>query len=336
MRSWGRWPLGIVCVTSLLLGTVTLMPGALAVFNDAPAVPNSVLQAKVTFGGTRFASGAHTGNAVDNRALTGVGFSPDLVIVKGSTTQIAQARTSTMAGDVTKPLTGATAITAGSNRIQSLAADGLTLGTNAAVNGNTIAYYWAAVDAVAGSVVVGSYTGNGGAQAIAGFGFSPEYVIVMSAAANRPVQRSSTMPTTYRFDNTAATANGITSLDANGFSVGNSAEANANGIVHHYVAWNAAPGLMAASSYTGATGDNRSITGAGFAPEYVIVKSATATTEPTHRVDSVAGDSTLRFVSGANVANRIQALQPDGFQVGTDATVNTNGIVYHYVVFNDP
>ena len=53
-----------------------------------------------------FASGFYLGNSVDNRAIIGVGFRPDVVIVKGDTAQTAAVRTSTMSGDAAKPMTG--------------------------------------------------------------------------------------------------------------------------------------------------------------------------------------------------------------------------------------
>ena len=46
-----------------------------------------------------FASGFYLGNNADDRAIGGVGFRPDVVIVKGNTNQTAAVRTSTMSGD---------------------------------------------------------------------------------------------------------------------------------------------------------------------------------------------------------------------------------------------
>jgi hypothetical protein len=50
----------------------------------------------------------------------------------------------------------------------------------------------------------------------------------------------------------------------------------------------------------------------------------------------VTGDSTLRFTANGNGTNRLQALQSNGFQVGTDSSVNANGVTYHYVAFKAP
>jgi hypothetical protein len=284
----------------------------------------------------RLATGTYTGNALDNRAITGVGFAPDVVIIKGNNAQEAVIRTSSMAGDVSKPLVGATALTA--NIIQSLDSNGFTIGTNADVNTNAIAYYWVAFKAAASDMKVGSYSGNGTSQSITGFGFSPEYVIVMGAGGTAPLQRSSPMTSPFRFDPTAATSNSLNSLDADGFSVGNSSQVNTNGTAYHYVAWNVSSGTMNQSSYTGNASDNRSITGVGLQPDYMIVKSSTTGStadRAVHRPSSLSGDSTLHFAAVANFANGIQALEADGFQLGTDGTVNTNAKTYYWIAFKD-
>ena len=44
-------------------------------------------------------------------------------------------------------------------------------------------------------------------------------------------------------------------------------------------------------------------------------------------------DSTLNFTGDLNFADGIQALESDGFQVGTDGQVNASGRTYHYIGF---
>ena len=106
----------------------------------------------------RVVSGSYEGNGTDNRSITGVGFQPDVVIIKGDTNTVAVCRTSTMTGDQTKPLVGSNALA--DNRIQSLDTDGFTIGTHGGVNSNNKDYYWVAFKAAAGEMVVSTYTGN--------------------------------------------------------------------------------------------------------------------------------------------------------------------------------
>ena len=71
-------------------------------------------------------SGSYIGNGIDSRAITGLGFQPDVVIIKSATAKVAVIRTSTMSGDNSKEMVGATALQA--NRIQSLDTNGFTSG----------------------------------------------------------------------------------------------------------------------------------------------------------------------------------------------------------------
>ncbi|MBI1886016.1 MAG: hypothetical protein HYS09_06865 [Chloroflexi bacterium] len=278
-------------------------------------------------------TGTYTGDGTDNRAITGAGFQPDVVIIKGNTAQVAVIRTSTMTGDNAKPMAGASGLTA--DLIQSLDANGFTIGTDARVNGNTINYYWVAFKLAAGELKVSSYTGNGTSQSITGAGFSPEYVMVLSAAANAAVHRSSTMPSTDVFDGGAVAADRITSLDADGFTVGASSNVNTSGTTYHYVAWNVVAGRINVSSYAGNGTDNRNISGAGFQPGYVIIqKQSDGGIVPVHKPDSTGTttDTDLDFFASANNTNGIQALQADGFQVGTNSEVNQSD-TYHWMAF---
>src|SRR5437867_6788 len=181
----------------------------------------------------------------------------------------------------------------------------------------------------------GSYTGNGvSGRSIAGVGFQPNYAIVMAESAKPAVQRSSAMTgdTSFQFDAKDAIANLIQALNADGFQVGGDARVNASGIVYHYATWKAVAGKMQVGSYAGNGADNRDITGVGFQPKYVLIKSS-GKNAALHRPTSLSGDSALLFTAASNLANAIQALQADGFQVGTDLTANASGSTYFWMVF---
>ena len=129
-------------------------------------------------------------------------------------------------------------------------------------------------------MAVGTYTGNNAAPvSVTGLEFSPEAVFVMGESAQNPVMRVSGMANSTRFTADAGNANRITSLNADGFTVGLDGDVSAvpGTVTFHYVAWNEVKGEMDIGSYTGnAPTDNRNITGVGFSPELVIVKNVTA------------------------------------------------------------
>ena len=302
-------------------------------------------------------TGSYVGNGAAGRKITGLGFRPDIVIVKGNdsdgtfTPTSTILRSSTMVGDSSKPMVLDNALVG--NEVQSLDVDGFTVGSERRVNQSGVTFYWAAfkVDA---DMKVGTYTGNGGAQSITGLGFSPEYVIVMSSANRRAVHAASPAPAgrSFEFESAGWLANQITSLDATGFSVvhnGAAPYANENLVLYHYVAWNDAPLKTRIGSYAGNGADNRNITGIGFQPEYLIVKAIYNNnvlpnlTPPGHqRYAQMVGDATYNFAVGPGT-DLLQALQVDGFQVGAglstnrafaDCNLDGPGCSYFYVAFN--
>ncbi|HEX2028647.1 MAG TPA: hypothetical protein VHF25_11700 [Nitriliruptorales bacterium] len=335
--------LAALCMLLWSLGIATL-----ASFTGTTANSGSTFTAATAFSagtGMRLASGKFAGDGVDNRAITGVGFRPDAVIIRSDISkEMAVMRTSTMTGDATKPLVGGTALTA--NLIQSLDADGFTVGNSVGVNSSSSArVFWIAFKAAAGQMKVGSYTGNGTGQSMTGLGFAPEYVIVASASAHSAVHRSSTMGSPYLFERAAADTGAVTSLDADGFSVGSGLQANQNGTTYHYLAWNATAGAMSTGTYTGTGGDYRSVTGVGFQAGYLIVRvdgtpSPGCGESPVHAPTivpfGVNNIASLLFATGIYASNfGVHKFEPDGFQVRTDCAVNDAGKNYHWVAFKD-
>ena len=280
----------------------------------------------------RLATGSYVGSGVDNRQITGIGFQPDVIIVKGATNTAGVIRTSTMSGDRAKILGSAGALTA--NSIQSIDADGFTVGTDSAVNTWGAAYYWVAMRA-GSDLKVGTYVGNGvDNRSITGVGFQPVWVVTIGDGSDsvfRPGPAAG--DASYLMTGTGDQTNRIQALQADGFQLGSNADANENGTTFHYIAW-AASSQVSTSSYVGNGADNRSIAGIGFQPLVAWVKRSDAQAS-VWRPASLTGDSTLYWTTTAATSNRIQALQANGFQVGTQAQVNNNGSTYYYLALRD-
>ena len=278
-------------------------------------------------------SGSYTGDAFDNKHITGLGFKPDIVIIKADALQDPVITTSSMPAYSSKRL-GSTAAALVANNIKTLDTDGFTIGTDAQVNASSTAYYWVAFRAGAGELKVGSYQGTGVAHGITGVGFQPSWVVVLPSTANLARHRSASMPNTAYFHDQFSDSTGITSLDADGFSVDTDATVNTSGTTYHYFAFKKVSGKMNEGSYPG-TGIAKSITGVGFQPEYVLVRTSTVTAgqRAVARPASLSGDSSLNFGIIANEPLHIQALLADGFQVGTSNRVNASPNTYHWVAF---
>jgi hypothetical protein len=81
--------------------------------------------------------------------------------------------------------------------------------------------------------------------------------------------------------------------------------------------------------YTGTGVDNRNITDLDHTPQFVAIKSGAQ--NAVFRTKEMRGDITgFLASSNASLTDRIQALIPTGFQLGTTGQVNTNLAVYYY------
>ncbi|HEX9189234.1 MAG TPA: hypothetical protein VGB87_19305 [Vicinamibacteria bacterium] len=277
-------------------------------------------------------SGSYTGNGNASRAITGVGFRPDVVIVKGNAASVrAVVRTATMAQ--TKEMTGEAFALSGI--VLSLDADGFTVSGNPRVNQAGIEYDWIAFQTVPGESRAGWYTGNGSdSRPITGLGFPPAYVIVLSSSDDPVYHRSAPMDSSHDFDLSSGDSDRIELLLADGFQVGSEDDVNRPGTTYHYVAWKAVPGRMAVGSYTGLRNDDRAIAGVGFRPVYVILKSEDSW-YAVHKPASTgpATDASLFFNQNVEAANSVQALQADGFEVGSDPRVNDYGDTIYWMAW---
>ena len=211
---------------------------------------------------------SYVGDGGSSHPITGVGFQPDVVIIKSSANRAAVIRTSTMGGTVSKIIGSTGPLDA--NCILSLNADGFTVGGAQQVNNPNVTYYYAAMKA-GSDLKVGSYSGNGTGQQITGVGFQPVWVVTLGDGADsvfRPGPLSG--DNSYLMTGTTTFANGIQALLADGFQVGNDPTVNGSGTPYHYIAWAASP-QVSTGSYTG-TGVAHDITGIGFQPLMAWVK----------------------------------------------------------------
>ncbi|UJA18917.1 hypothetical protein HJD18_00985 [Thermoleophilia bacterium SCSIO 60948] len=127
------------------------------------------------------------------------------------------------------------------NSITALDSDGFQIGGSSSANTSAIDYHWIAFSESAGSVDVGSYTGNNmNNRSVSGLGFTPAFALVRAAptASRNGVFRAAgwTGNASSYFSATANPTTGITALAGGGFTVGNLTHVNANGVTFHYLA----------------------------------------------------------------------------------------------------
>lgn len=180
--------------------------------------------------GDEFMYGTYKGDNVDGRAIGGVGFQPDLVMILHNKAKKAWLRTAAMAGDLSLPFAAAGGA---ENRIQALTTTGFQVGNDAAVNKVGDDYHWLAWNAGPFGLVVGSFLGDGSDdRVIDGLGQAPGWVILKSEGPEPAVQRLTTLgaaDSTLSFEAEASFPDGLQALLADGFVVGKRKEVNEAG-----------------------------------------------------------------------------------------------------------
>jgi len=287
-------------------------------------------------------TGSYVGTGAAN-SISGLGFKPDLVIVKANTAQLGVFRTATMQGNSTAHMSAATANFTGG--ITSLDADGFTLGTAVQTNSNGVTYQWQAFGGAfdpydndgASDFMIGAYYGNGiDIRNITRLPSQPDMITIKSNTANVGIWGNSAagVDSSSYFGATSNAPNFVQAYNTDGFEIGNGASVNANAALNHWFAF-AEGSNFAVGTYTG-TGATQTITDAGFRAENVWIKRSTAVSG-VQRAVTLSGDATQYYVATANVTDRITGYVKGGFRVGgNQAESNATGGTYYYAAWNNP
>lgn len=277
--------------------------------------------------------------------VTGLGFRPQFIIIKASGSAASDDPVIAWSGmSTTAPATPAAAVISPSTApatgiLTSYDSDGFTLANNALVNSLAVTYYYCAIAGSGAELAVGNYTGNGtDDRDIGGLSFQPSAVFIRRRNLNTPFVTmkldSMAGDTSYMLGNAAGTvANAIQQFNSDGFQIGTNGNVNTNTASFDWVAFKPATGYGTMTSYVGNGIDNSDmVTGLTFQPTVILVKGNNTQEAVMRTAANTGDDSSILSNSTANGANRIQAINSDGFQVGTNAGVNTAAVTYHVMV----
>lgn len=266
-----------------------------------------------------FSYGKYVGNDGATQAITGIGFQPDLLIVKADGTYQGWMVHKDMAAGNSKGMVGTPALATG--RISTLDADGFTVGTDDEANKASVEYYFIAFDASA-DFVLGSFVGTG-AKTISGLSFQPEMVWLMGAASGdngcavlRPDGHDNA---TLAWDGYDAWDH-IASFTADGFTTNWRTDGSNT---YYWVAIDASASNLELGEFVGDGNDNYNITDPGFQPDFAMV-IANGGGNPQFRLGNMPIDESLEFAAVGSAANKIQQTMATGLQVGDDNSVNEN------------
>jgi hypothetical protein len=300
-----------------------------------------------------------------SQSIDGCGYAPDFVWLKSRNAAYSNALFDSIRGTskwLTSNGTNAEATVSG---VASFDSDGFTLGADTGQNnsGTTyVAWTWDAGDnqpSTGHSSLL--YTGSGAAQSIKGFGFSPDLIIFRNRAAASPLLIDSVRGAHQELQpnstgaETSNSGTRIASIDADGFSLANTAVGGLNASGNEYVAWGWDAGdgdpvsntdgsitsTVKANDATGVSivsweGSSATATvghGLSTAPKVIIAKNRDASTEWPVYHDSVnsGGGSYLRL--NGTYANTSSSIIWTGsptssvINVGSYSYVNSNSMI---------
>jgi hypothetical protein len=302
------------------------------------------------------AEGVYTGDGTDNRNITGLSISPELLFVKNdnsatATNKRAVLSTNQHLGDLAS--FPSDTLTDLSNYIQQLQTNSFQVGTSAGVNETGMTMYWFGFSGVPpqppGSgtykMASGTYTGTGAAISVSSIGFAPDLVLIKDNAANSMVFRTSLMAgdiTLYLANASSTIAGSITSLTADGFTLGTHAATNTAANTYYWQAFGNAyrpdtkkgAADFAIGSYYSGGSDNTNVIGVPFQMDFVAVKRLAASSGA-FRTSSQTGDISGFFSNTAEANNTIQSFTPTGFQIGTNASASALGSHYRWFGFKN-
>ncbi len=280
-------------------------------------------------------TGTYTGNATV-REITGVGFEPTLVIIKG-VSQYPVFRNKAHAIYNCSYLDNAAANLATS--ITHFTSDGFYLGTSDIANKDTIVYYYIAMRGTAAQAYLrtGKYFGDGNDNRnfiTGGVNFTPDIVFVKEDDAVAGALRTNinTGDSSGGWNASFGT-NKIQNLQANGFQIGTNAAVNAASKDYYFAAMKKLSGAIYTGSYVGTGSSGLAITGLNFTPSAVVIKDITGNNTAVLKTTEMGTDVSALLNNSATNTTNILSLDSDGFTVGSTNNVNQLSSNYMFMAF---
>lgn len=286
----------------------------------------------------RIKIGSYTGDGSASRTISGVGFQPKLVFFLPNTGTSNVFKLDVMPRN-TISYQGSVADNTAGGIVHDFFYDGFTIGSSTGVNGNGVLYCYMAIAGSSEVLATGTYIGDGADDRnytdASKIGFTPTFLYLRPSNAGGAFRTSvDTGDSASPVNSGNATTNYIQSLYSGGFQLGSSANTNANAIRHWYWALGRTDSsFFKAGTFTG-NGTGQSITGVGFTPDFLWVKSRGGTAgseQPTVWMSGYPTGYAKRLNAVASSNDAITSVDTDGFTVGTQAGVNESGDTIQYI-----
>jgi hypothetical protein len=309
-------------------------------------------------GSEQFNTLLYTGNGDNPQSISGSGFQPDLIWIKGRSAVSTHVIVDSVRGrgfHSASNLSNAEATDGATAGVTTIDADGFSVDDDPASYGSTndaastyVAWLW---KKTTGLVDIVTYTGNGANRTIAhSLGVSPKLVLVKrrSAVADwcvyaQPIGAANRLLMSQTNASAAdATMWNSTAPDSSVFSLGTSVGVNANGDTYVAYLFAEVEGFSKIGSYTGNGSADGPFVWCGFRPRWVMIKRTDTTgnwvlwdtSRNTFNVSNSVLYPNLSQAEDAASVGRIGDILSNGLKIrGTDVDVNTNGGNYVFMAF---
>lgn len=286
-------------------------------------------------------SGQYTGNGGASQSITGLPFTPDIVIIKAGndSTQDSWFRTKEMPAGLS--ITVRSDSSFGTNRIISLDTNGFTVGNQIAVNQSSYPfYYWIAKDNGLNDFSTIFFEGNGADDYLVWTAWQPDYSFLKSEYGITGCRKWAGMGSATGNQNSnlaipnyqgASPRTDLVYFGSEGMRVSNGSNSGGNLInsagygTYGFVMKNN-PGYIYSGNYTG-TGAAMTVT-TGVPPIFIDVQS-NGNNNPTIQFAPEQSGGLTSAWDSATSTGKIPSVTAAGFNVtGTDPNVNTSGTTY--------
>ncbi len=270
-----------------------------------------------------YAYGNYIGNGNATKAITGISFTPEAILVKPVGNYGAWITTNTMAAGYAKLLSSTAAVTTG--YISSIDAGGFTVGTSA--NVNNVLYQYVVFDETT-DFNIGSFTGNA-VTATDHSGLTsgqPEvlWIFPENATGSTFTQANRSPLDGYWTDGSDGSQHAMWAWSGTGFTAGT--VQNANTIVYHFIAMDAsADANIEEGIYVGDGTDDKSVTplGGGFTPTVALTFTHATAGPPSLKTAAMTSNNAFKLGSATGVeTDLIKTFVAGGVTLGTDGATN--------------
>ena len=318
-------------------------------------------EAGLSYTSPQLATVLYTGNS-GTRTISGLSIQPGLVWIKRRTVSpenhwiFDDVRGTTRAWHsnlVNQQTVSSTSLTAFNS-------DGFTLGNQSAINSNNVPYVawcWAtggtatinnsgtiattcSVNEAVGMSIF-TYTGGNGAQTMGhGLGQVPDLIIVKRLDGSSAAFVGSPLIGSGKFLALNSTS-GTPTTNSGAFSSITSAVFGGNGVSGFSVAGQSLlgyafvsiPGISKISTFTGNGGSTQAVTGLGFQPRWVLIKSISGTASDWRIFDDQRDAILFANSTAVETTPKHITFDSNGFTLSSGASVNDNGSTYLFMAF---